>query len=216
MIFVAFFKQRQFGGQFGQHLGTVRALDAAARSGIEPDLTFLLDCPPDAGLARARACSGSSDRFEQEALAFHEAVQRGFHALAAVAHRLPDRVMKRGATGLALTFPPPAGDDPQARLLAPSPFDVLRAILGLTSASPEEPFALALLGVIAFDHVDLFETLPTNAQDPLGFPDAIFWLASSLIVFDPGARPRLVCTAFESAGLQPGPEARLYERLPVG
>ena len=64
-------------------LGTVRALDAAARGGIEPDLTFLLDCPPDAGLARARARSGSSDRFEQEALAFHEAVQRGFHALAA-------------------------------------------------------------------------------------------------------------------------------------
>jgi dTMP kinase len=66
-------------------LGTVRALDAAARAGVEPDLTFLLDCPPDAGLARARARSGSSDRFEQEALAFHEAVQRGFHALAAAA-----------------------------------------------------------------------------------------------------------------------------------
>jgi dTMP kinase len=64
-------------------LGTVRALDAAARGGVEPDLTFLLDCPPDAGLARARARSGSSDRFEQEALAFHESVQRGFHALAA-------------------------------------------------------------------------------------------------------------------------------------
>jgi dTMP kinase len=69
-------------------LDTVRALDAAARAGLEPDLTFLLDCPPDAGLARARARSGSSDRFEQEALAFHEAVQRGFHALAATR---PDR-----------------------------------------------------------------------------------------------------------------------------
>jgi len=76
-------------------LGTVRALDAAARGGLEPDLTFLLDCPPDAGLARARARSGSSDRFEQEALAFHEAVQRGFHALAATApgrYRIIDTV----------------------------------------------------------------------------------------------------------------------------
>jgi dTMP kinase len=76
-------------------LGTVRALDAAARGGVEPDLTFLLDCPPDAGLARARARSGSSDRFEQEALAFHEAVQRGFHALAATApgrYRIIDTV----------------------------------------------------------------------------------------------------------------------------
>ena len=69
----------------GLDLATVRALDASARAGLEPDLTFLLDCPPDAGLSRARARSGSSDRFEQETLAFHEAVRRGFHALAAAA-----------------------------------------------------------------------------------------------------------------------------------
>ena len=122
----------------------------------------------------------------------------GEDALTAVAARLPDRISARDATRLTLAFPPAAGDDPQARLLAPSPFDVLRAILGLTSASPEEPFALALLGVVAFDHVDLFETLPANAEDPLDHPDALFWLASSLIVLDPGARPRLVCTAFGS------------------
>jgi anthranilate synthase component 1 len=44
--------------------------------------------------------------------------------------------------------------------------------------------------------VDLFEDLQAAAQDPLGFPDFIFWLAESLIVFEQGANPRLVCTAF--------------------
>ena len=69
----------------GLDLDTVRALDARARDGLEPDLTFLLDCSPEAGLARAHKRSSTGDRFEQEALAFHEAVRRGFHDLAAAA-----------------------------------------------------------------------------------------------------------------------------------
>jgi dTMP kinase len=86
----------------GLDLGAVRALDASARAGLEPDLTFLLDCPPDAGLARARARSGGNDRFEQEALAFHEAVRRGFHALAAAAparYRIVDTVPPAAEVG---------------------------------------------------------------------------------------------------------------------
>jgi dTMP kinase len=69
----------------GLDLDTVRGLDAHARGGLLPDLTFLLDCPAAVGLARARARSGAGDRFEQEALAFHEAVRQGFHTLAAAA-----------------------------------------------------------------------------------------------------------------------------------
>jgi dTMP kinase len=68
----------------GLDLAAVRAFDARARGGLEPDLTFLLDCPPDVGLARVHKRS-TADRFEQEALAFHEAVRGGFHALAAAA-----------------------------------------------------------------------------------------------------------------------------------
>lgn len=69
----------------GFDLDTVRALDARARGGLEADLTLLLDCAAAAGLARAHARSGAGDRFEQETLAFHEAVRRGFHALVAEA-----------------------------------------------------------------------------------------------------------------------------------
>jgi dTMP kinase len=64
-------------------LATVRAVDACARDGLAPALTFLLDCPVEAGLARARARAAPGDRFEREALEFHTRVRQGFHALAA-------------------------------------------------------------------------------------------------------------------------------------
>jgi dTMP kinase len=86
----------------GLDLATVRALDAEARRDLEPDLTFLLDCPPATGLARARGRSGTGDRFEQEALAFHEAVRHGFHVLAAAAperYRLVDTTAPTAVVG---------------------------------------------------------------------------------------------------------------------
>jgi anthranilate synthase component 1 len=120
----------------------------------------------------------------------------GANVLAAVARALAHRVETRAADRLVLRFPPPEGDDAEARLLASSPFDVLRALTSLRSETPEEPFTLACLGILSFDHVELFEDLPGGQDDPLDFPDFVFWLAESLIVAEPGLAPRLVCTAF--------------------
>jgi anthranilate synthase component 1 len=122
----------------------------------------------------------------------------GRHLLESVAAKLPDRVAEAEGDRLELLFPPTASDDAEARLTAPSPFNVLRAILSLRSASNEEPFTVALLGILAFDHVDLFEDLPANREDPLDFPDFVFWVPESLVVIDPAGRVRLVCTAFGS------------------
>jgi dTMP kinase len=55
---------------------------------LKPDLTFLLDLPPDTGLQRAwkQLESGSrmntESRFEKETLAFHERVRAGYLAIA--------------------------------------------------------------------------------------------------------------------------------------
>jgi dTMP kinase len=57
----------------------VRALDAAVRRGVRPDLTVLLDCPLERGLRRATG----DDRMQRERLEFHRRVQAGFHRLAA-------------------------------------------------------------------------------------------------------------------------------------
>jgi dTMP kinase len=73
----------------GLPLETVRQLDAFARGGVVPCLTFILDLPPDEGLERIRALR-PADRLERESLAFHRRVHEGFCAIAAAE---PERVV---------------------------------------------------------------------------------------------------------------------------
>jgi anthranilate synthase component 1 len=140
----------------------------------------------------------------------------GLEVLEEVRRRFADRTAEAEGGVLRLLFPRISGDDPEARLLAESPLDLLRCLAGLGSASQEEPFTIALLGVSAFDQVDLFEDLPANPEDPLGFPDSVYWLAESLLVFEQGAVPRLLCTAFgasrEAYNDATSRLASLYER----
>lgn len=66
----------------GVDLDRLRALQVAATDGLAPDLTILLDVPPEVGLARKSP--GDLTRFEAEFdLAFHRRVRAGFLALAA-------------------------------------------------------------------------------------------------------------------------------------
>ena len=124
----------------------------------------------------------------------------GRNVLATVAARMADRLVTSAPDRVVLAFPEATGVDAEERLRAPSPFDALRELtVKRTSLSREEPFTLACLGVVAYDHVDLFETLPPAAEDPLRFPNFIFWLAESLIVFEQGAKPRAICTVFGTA-----------------
>ncbi len=59
-------------------------LHAIATSGLDPDLTVLLDLSAAVGLERARA-RGLYDRLEHEAIAFHDRVREAFLRLAAEA-----------------------------------------------------------------------------------------------------------------------------------
>lgn len=65
----------------------IDALNLQACQGVAPDLTVLVDCDPRIGLDRARrrieATSGPrEERFELEALAFHQRVRAGYRQLA--------------------------------------------------------------------------------------------------------------------------------------
>jgi dTMP kinase len=70
-------------------LDDVRGLSRWATQGLVPDLTVLLDLPPEVGLARARG-RAAADRLESESLDFHQRVRQTFLALAEAE---PDRYL---------------------------------------------------------------------------------------------------------------------------
>ncbi|MSQ05800.1 MAG: dTMP kinase [Dehalococcoidia bacterium] len=76
----------------GLDLAWIDKLNQAATGGLAPDLTILLDLPPEAALAR-RARSGDgpddsrADRFEAAPLEFHRKVRQGYLGLAASSPR---------------------------------------------------------------------------------------------------------------------------------
>lgn len=61
-------------------------MNRIATGGCEPDLTLLLDVPPEEGLRRARSLEGDgakvADAIGAESLAFHQRVREGFVELA--------------------------------------------------------------------------------------------------------------------------------------
>ncbi len=70
----------------GLSLETVEAINNTATQGLKPNLTFLLDVPAEEGLIRKEG--KKRDRFEQEAITFHQRVHDGYCNLAA---REPER-----------------------------------------------------------------------------------------------------------------------------
>lgn len=62
-----------------------------ATAGLTPDITFLLDLPPDIGCQRKRESAEPLTRIELEALALHEKVREGYLAIAAAE---PQRVKR--------------------------------------------------------------------------------------------------------------------------
>ena len=64
---------------------SIRAMERIVVGDTKPDLTFILDVPAKVGMQRATKRRGDTgaDRFENEALAFHEKLRDGFLVLAA-------------------------------------------------------------------------------------------------------------------------------------
>lgn len=83
----------------GLDLKLLGELNRLASDTLTPDLTLVLDCPPELGLERTRARQAgrevAADRFEGERLEFHRRVREGFLA---VARAEPARVTVIDAT----------------------------------------------------------------------------------------------------------------------
>jgi len=66
-------------------LWTVQRVNDLATDGLKPDLTFLLDLPPELGLSRCK----EQNRLDREPLAFHEKVRNGYLETASIE---PERI----------------------------------------------------------------------------------------------------------------------------
>ncbi len=164
--------------------------------GTRPD-TMLLETQTGASILLQQAAVRIECRGQQVAL--EALTANGATVLRIVEGPLEHAFSDRSPERLVLSFERTHEVEAEKRLLAASPFDVLRAIVSsLRSETPEEPFTVCLVGTIAFDHVDLFEDLPPQSEDPTEFPDFVFWLAESAVIAEPGLFPRLVCTSFAS------------------
>ncbi len=62
----------------------IKGLERVTVGDLVPDLTIILDVPPEIGLGRAseRRGNAAADRFESEALEFHETLRRAYAVLA--------------------------------------------------------------------------------------------------------------------------------------
>lgn len=68
-----------------QHGKLIEQLNHEATSGLNPDITFLLDCPAEVGLERIEKrdkTDKKKDRFERKTLDFHIKIRYGYLALA--------------------------------------------------------------------------------------------------------------------------------------
>lgn len=77
---------RVYQGVLGKvELPFIRGLERLSVGTLRPDLTIVLDLPAETGLVRARTRRGDAvpDRFEGEDLAWHEALNAAFRAIAA-------------------------------------------------------------------------------------------------------------------------------------
>ncbi len=60
----------------------IETLDRYVLKGFQPDLTFILDLPVEAGLKRAASRAGREDRFERLDTGFHERMRDGYLTIA--------------------------------------------------------------------------------------------------------------------------------------
>ena len=80
-----FLDARLSGGCGNLPPGYIARLEQVVVGANTPDLTLILDIPAEAGLKRAakRRGKGSADRFEAEAIAYHQTLRRAFLDIAA-------------------------------------------------------------------------------------------------------------------------------------
>ena len=180
--------------RLGRRLDPLDLYEALSDGGVAAD-TGLFEAPDGSTLLMAHAAVRAECR--GGAVVLHALSPNGRALIRALEAASTDFVKGGGENQLDLLFPAPTTLDAEERLLAPAPLHALRGVLESAGVrGTDEPFGALVLGVVAFDQAAFGEDVVENPEDPTGFPDYVFWVPDSLVVFAPGSPPRVLCTAF--------------------
>lgn len=127
----------------------------------------------------------------------------GHSVLVFLSEQLSDYVTLTTSDAIEITFnrPDPYLDE-NRRLVHKNAFEVLRAIVNTIKNNSNDHFSLFLGGVIAYDMIANFETLPEVPDGDNTCPDYVFYLAETLLSIDhQNSTTRLVGNVFS------GPDA---------
>lgn len=180
--------------RLGRRVDPLGLYRTVSGDGERPD-TALFEAPDGSALLMAHAAVRAECR--RGSVTLEALSPNGRALLRSLEPHAREFVTGSGDNQLDLLFPEPVTLDAEERLLAPAPLHALRAMLksaGVRGA--DEPFGAMVLGVVAFDQATFGEVVAANPEDATGFPDYLFWVPDSLVLFAPAAPPRLICTAF--------------------
>lgn len=111
--------------------------------------------------------------------------------LARILERMAEHVVGVGDGEVKFRFHRCDHPDESVREHAPTALHLLRSLVsGLSPLDGDEPFAIAVMGLVGFDQVDMVEALPERAAGD--FPDIIFDLAETLVVVEPSGAARVL------------------------
>lgn len=135
----------------------------------------------------------------------------GEQVLTLLSEHLPPAVEQShdSAQQLTLTFPHPAADlNEDERLHALSPLQTLRTLLQRLKHE-DEPMGIYLGGLFAYDLIASYEPLPAVNKSATPCPDALFYLAETLLIVDhQQQQSRLLGTVFPGEHQQQATQQR--------
>ena len=169
----------------------IEQLAQAVHPDLQPDCTLLLDLPVPVGLARARARTGATDRFEAETVAFFERVRAGYLQIAQARARARARHRCRSAPGAgraAARGGPDAAAPAAARMSDPA-----ATVLSLPAppwTQPERTQLQAAFAAGRLPHALLIHEAPGSGGEWLAF-----WAAQLVLCQNRAQAPCGVCSA---------------------
>ena len=113
---------------------------------------------------------------------------------------------------IELAFAAPESCDLSERLIEPAPLHAIRRLLAAAAPANREPYSALAIGMIGFEH-GAFGEADIAPPAPNDLPDYLFWIADSLVLFEPGAHPQLICAAFGKADCHYHDAAQRLARL---